>query len=264
MGFGAAITQRLAGVDTKRPRTQWPGWQQRDRNPFLRNILAGMRAFARQQLQDLAVRLRSTTPRERVLLAVLLIGAIVMAPVAAADWRAQQQDRYVNALMQQSSARLSYAAARRIEAAASDRVALEDMKTWGFSALNAEVAAVDIERRIFETATRAGLPSFSVATNAEPETAGPTQWMGAEVQADLRWNPAFDFLDSVAAWPEGFRVTQFSFTSETPSAAFELQDGVTPRGRLRIGLAFPVRLQEVTGPASDASGQALSGPGTGS
>lgn len=181
-----------------------------------------------------------------MLLAVLVMGALVYAPIAASDWRTTQEDRYVDAVTEQASARLAGAAARRVQAAASDRAALEDMKTWGFSALNAQVAAVEIERQIVQTATRTNLPAFTVVTDAEPETIGPTQWMGTEVQADLRWTPTFDFLDAVAAWPEGFRVTRFAYEAGEPGSAGSVG------GKVRLGLAFPVQLDEPF--QSDASG----------
>lgn len=186
------------------------------------------------------------------MLAVLVMGALVYAPIAASDWRTAQEDRYVDALTEQASARLAAAAARRVEAAASDRAALQDMKTWGFQALNAQVAAVEIERQIVQTATRVNLPAFTVVTDGEPEAIGPTQWMGTEVQADLRWSPTFNFLDAVAAWPEGFRVTRFSYDAGTPGP-----DGPIG-GKVRLGLAFPVRLDEPF--QADATGAAISGP----
>ena len=172
----------------------------------------------------------------------------------------------MDAVMGLASAKLAYAAAQRIEAATSDRAALEDMKTWGFSALNAEVAAVDIERRLVETATRAELPAFTIVTESEPVVTGPTAWMGAEIQAGLRWTPTFDFLDAVAAWPEGFQVTHFSYTTGTPPPPGALYDRLMGDSKVRIGLAFPVRLDEPieTSPARAApASPEVSGPGLG-
>lgn len=198
------------------------------------------------------VRLQRTTPRERVLLAVLVMGALVYAPIAASDWRTAQEDRYVDAVTEQASARLAVAAARRVEAAASDRAALEDMKTWGFEASNAQVAAVEIERRLVQAATRVNLPAFAVVADGEPEAIGPTRWMGVEVQADLRWNPTFDFLDAIAAWPEGFRVTRFAYDVGTLTPTQLMLGGAPVGGRVRLGLAFPVRLEDLTAPDAPA------------
>lgn len=211
----------------------------------MREILARFRATARARLLDLSARLKRTTPRERVLLAVLVMAALVYMPIAASDWRASQEDAYVDAVGDQGAARLALAASRRVEAAASDRAALEDMKTWGFSALNAQVAAVTIEQALVRAATTAQLPGFSVTIAPEPEVIGPTTWMQAEVQADLRWNPTFDFLDSVAAWPEGFRVTRFSYDLGGTGGVM----GAAGAGKVRLGLAFPVRLDEAAPPA---------------
>lgn len=212
-----------------------------------------MRASARQRLRDLSVRLQRTTPRERVLLAVLVMGALVYAPVAASDWRAAQEDLYVEALTEKASARLAVAAARRVEAAASDRAALEDMKTWGFEASNPQVAAVEIERRLVQAATATSLPAFTIVAGQEPEAIGATLWMEAEIQADLRWNPAFDFLDAVAAWPEGFRVTHFAYDTGLLTPTQAMLGGAPVGGRVRLGLAFPVRLQD-PGAAATAIG----------
>ncbi len=230
---------------------------------LLRDILAGLRASARQRLRDLSVRLQRTTPRERLLLAVLVMGALVYAPIAASDWRTTQEDRYVEAVTEQASARLAVAAARRVEAAASDRAALEDMKTWGFEATNAEVAAVEIERQLVQAATRVELPAFTIVADLEPEAIGATQWMGAEVQADLRWNPTFDFLDAVGSWPEGFRVTRFAYDVGILTPTQIMQGGAPVGGKVRLGLAFPVRLEETLDPGAPptAAGSAAPLPG---
>lgn len=218
----------------------------------MREILARFRATARARWLDLSARLRRTTPRERVLLAVLVMAALVYMPIAASDWRTSQEDAYVDAVSDQAAARLALAVSRRVEAAASDRAAIEDMKTWGFSALNAQVAAVAIEQALVRAATTAELPAFSVTVAAEPQAIGPTNWMEAEVQADLRWNPTFDFLDAVAAWPEGFRVTSFSYDiGGSP--------GAPDAGKVRMGLAFPVRLEEASPPPGATTSSGIGG-----
>lgn len=224
----------------------------------MREILARFRAAARQRLLDLSARLKRTTPRERLLLAVLAMAALVYMPIAASDWRTSQEDRYVNAVTDQGAARLAVAASRRVEAAASDRAALEDMKTWGFGALNAQVAAVAIEQQLVRAAADAELPGFTVAIAPEPQAIGPTTWMEAEVQADLRWSPTFDFLDAVAAWPEGFRVTRFSYDLGAAGAQMGgAPTGGPAAGKVRIGLAFPVRLEETPPPAGAAVASAV-------
>ncbi|WP_287898988.1 hypothetical protein [Brevundimonas sp.] len=208
----------------------------------MQDITAGLRASAGVRTRDLVARLKRTTPRERVLLAVLVLGALVYAPIAASDWRAAQETRYVDAMSERSSARLAAAAARRIEAATADQAALEDMETWGFEASNVAVAQVRIEQQLVEAATRAGLTNLRVTTDSEVETIGPTQWLGAEVQANLLWTPTFAFLDALAAWPEGFRVTGFQYEMQ-PLTPLQQEAGMTaPTGSVRIGVAFPVIL----------------------
>lgn len=213
----------------------------------MQDIIAGFRASARTQTRALIERLQRTTPRERVLLAVLVLGALVYAPIGAADWRIRQEDRYVDALSARASARLAATTARRVEAAASDETAIKDMQTWGFEATNLAVAQVRIEQQLASAAAGAGLTNASITTESEVEAIGPTQWLGAEVQADLRWSPTFAFMDRVATWPEGFRVVGFNYEI-TPLTQFQIQQQpqagapLPVAGKVRIQLAFPVIL----------------------
>lgn len=192
-------------------------------------------------------RLRRTTPRERLLLGLLAVGAGLYAPVAAMEWRSAQAERYVAALGDRATAQAAARASRRLAQAAADQTVVDDMNAWGFEASNAAVAQILIERRLVEAASRTGLPNPRITTNTELEAVGPTQWLEAEVQSDLRWDPTFDFIDALAAWPEGFRVKAFRYEI-TPMPAGLLQPGIEPpppSGRIRILLAFPVRLPAV-------------------
>lgn len=210
----------------------------------MQGFFADMVASTRASIEALKDRLRRTTVRERILLGGLVLGAAVYAPVAASDWRTAQADRYIDALTEQSTARLTASAARRIADGAADRLALEDMNGWGFEASNAAVAQVLIEQRLLETATATGLPNPRITTNPKVEAIGPTQWLEAEVQSDLRWGPAFAFLDKLGEWPEGFRVTAFRYEL-TPGNPMVINTAPTaPSGKLRIGLAFPVRVAD--------------------
>lgn len=215
----------------------------------MQDIFAGGKAKADEQLRLLVDRLRRTTLRERVLLAALVLGGLIYAPIAAMDYRLQQEDRYVDALSLRSAALTQAASAKRIERAASDDAALEDMKTWGFEATNAAVAQVRIEQKLSKAATDAGLTGVSIVTDPEVEIVGPTQWMKAEVQADLRWASAFSFVDRISSWPEGFNVSGFSYEMmpATPLMPFQVQQqnggaGPVTVGKMRITLSFPVIL----------------------
>ncbi|MNI10454.1 hypothetical protein D3C73_635670 [compost metagenome] len=208
-----------------------------------------MVASTRASIETLKDRLRRTTLRERVLLGGLVLGAALYAPVAALDWRTTQADRYIDALTEQSAARLTANAARRVTAGAADHIALEDMNAWGFEAANSAVAQVRIEQRLLEAATATGLPNPRITTNAKVEAIGPTQWLEAEVQSDLRWGPAFAFLDKLGEWPEGFRVTAFRYEVTPPNPLLVGADAPPPSGKLRIGLAFPVRIAQKGAPS---------------
>jgi hypothetical protein len=214
----------------------------------LRNVIAGWEVAARGQFRALAVRLQRTTPRERVLLGALALGFLIILPVTASDWRVSQEDRYIDAMTDRASARLAASAAQRVQAAVEDETALDDMKTWGFTASNIDVARVMIEEALARAAREADLSAVSITTEEEVETIGPTQWLGAEVQADLRWTPVFAFLDKVSAWPEGFRVAAFNYEL-TPANPFQVrrraqdaEQAPPASGKTRIRLAFPVNL----------------------
>ena len=208
-----------------------------------------MVASTRGSIETLKERLRRTTMRERVLLGGLVLGAAIYAPVAALEWRTAQAERYIDALTQQSTARLTANAARRVAAGAADRLALEDMNGWGFEASNPAVAQVLIEQRLREAAIATGLPNPRITTNAKVEALGPTQWLEVEVQSDLRWGPAFAFLDKVGEWPEGFRVTAFRYEITPPNPMLISADAPMPSGKLRIGFAFPVRIANPGAPS---------------
>lgn len=197
------------------------------------------------QTRVLQARLARTTPRERLLLGGLVLGALVYGPIAAMDWRAQQEDRFTTAQADQSTARLALSASRRISAQAPDEAAIDDMRTWGFEAGNVAIAQVQIEQRLVEAATDAELANVRITTDAEIENIGPTQWMGGELQADLRWTPTFDFLESLARWPEGFRVTQFRYEITTPADYVPTDPSFIPAGRVQVGLSFPVKVANV-------------------
>lgn len=198
----------------------------------------------REQVRALTARLQQTTPRERALLGVLLLGFLVILPVAAGDRRTGQEDRYIAALEDRAEARRAAEAARRIRTTLDDKLALEDMETWGFKASNVDVARVMIEDALSRAAREAELTKVSITTDNEIETIGPTDWLGAEVQADLRWSTVFNFLDKVTAMPQGFRVAAFSYElTARPMGAQQAAEPYQPiSGRVRVKLAFPVVL----------------------
>lgn len=207
-------------------------------------LFAGIGPSALARMRVLQGRLQQTTRRERLLLAGLVLGALAYIPIATLDWRTVQQDRYVDAIAERSAARLARAASLRIAATAPDEAAIEDMKTWGFEASNVAVAQVRLEQQLFQAATAAGLTNIKITTDPEVEIIGPTQWLGAQIQADLRWSPTFTFLEGLTGWPEGFRVTQFQYDITTMPIFAQANPGLAPAGRMQIGIAVPVSVPD--------------------
>ncbi len=201
-----------------------------------------MVASTRASVETLKARLRRTTARERILLALLALSAAFYAPVAALEARSARAEAYVDALGEQSAARLTANAARRIAEGAADRMALDDMNAWGFEAANPAIAQVLIEQRLLQAAHAVELPDPRITTNAKVEDIGPTQWLEVEVQAGLRWGPTFAFLDKLGEWPEGFRVVGFRYELTPPRPQARDAEPPWTSGKLWLRLAFPVRL----------------------
>ena len=203
-------------------------------------MFAGIRASALRQTRALQVRLQRTTQRERILLAGLVLGALVYAPIAVLDWRQQQEDLYTNAVVERSAARLARSASERITANSPDTAEVEDMRSWGMASSNAAIAQVRVEQMLIEATTNAGLANVKITTDPDIEVIGPTQWLNAQVQADLKWAPTFAFLDALTGWSEGFRITQFQYEVTTTQAFMEANPTIAPAGRVQIGVAVPV------------------------
>lgn len=216
---------------------------------ILPGFLVPLQTSFRARTADVQARLARTTPRERILLIGLAAGALIYAPIAAMSWRAEQQDLYIEALSERSSARIAAAAARRLANAPMDDAALADMDDWGFDGSNLDVIKVRIEQRLTQAAVAAELDNPQIAFDEEAVVEGPTSWLRADVEADLLWAPAFNFIDAIAAWPEGFRVLGFEYDGyEQPvdPSVEPSPDSVTSTPtrtgppKIRLALAFPL------------------------
>ncbi len=209
------------------------------------------------QWRSLADRLRRTTPRERLLIGGLVAAGLIYGPLTVYEWRQGLQDAYMDALVARNTARLAQATALRLDARLADEAALDDMQGWTFKAGNLAIAQVQIEQRLVESATEAGLGNFKITTDPKVEDIAPTQWLGAEIQSDLRWSPTFAFLDDLAEWPEGFRVTRFKYDLNTLPLLIPRQNAGAPllSGRIQLGVSFPVTLTDTEsgGPAGPAT-----------
>ncbi len=226
------------------------------RDILLKRTLADLVVSVKASTARVKDRFQRTTQRERLLIGVLILGGSFYAPVQALDYLNRASEGYVDALSQQSTARLAAQAARRITASASDQLALEDMRSWGFSAPNAAVAQLAIEQRLVATVEKAGLSDSVISTQSQIVSHGATHWMNAEVQSDLRWDPFFAMLDTLGEWPEGFQVTGFRYEvlpTRRSSSARSVEP--TESGKLYLDLAFPVRLEQMPEDAGPVQGR---------
>lgn len=199
--------------------------------------------------RDLRARVERTTPRERLLLVGLGIGALLYGLVSASEFRNRQEDMLAEALADRAEAQLARSSATRTAASAPDQMALEDMQSWGVTAANISIAQVRIEGRLLAAATAAELANARITTDDDLVEVGPTQWLHAEVETDLNWTSTFAFLEEVGRLPSGFRIVEFGFDVEPQRGIVNPDEFRPPRGRIRMTLGFPVRIAS-TGDAS--------------
>lgn len=199
--------------------------------------------------RDLRARVERTTPRERLLLVGLGIGALLYGLVSASEFRNRQEDMLAEALADRAEAQLARSSATRTAASAPDQMALEDMQSWSVTAANISIAQVRIEGRLLAAATAAELANARITTDDDLVEVGPTQWLHAEVETDLNWTSTFEFLEEVGRLPSGFRVVEFGFDVEPQRGVANPDEFRPPRGRIRMTLGFPVQIAN----AGDAS-----------
>lgn len=201
-------------------------------------------ASLRTLFRDLKLRLQSTTPRERLLLAGLAIGGLLYGLVSAFEFRGQQETFLADALAERAEAQLARVRASGTAANAPDQMALEDMRSWGVAGANVAIAQVRIEERLLDASTSAQLANARITTDDNLVEVGPTQWLHAEVETDLNWTSAFAFLEEVGRLPSGFRVVEFGFTVEPQTGFTNPDEFRPPRGRIRMTLGFPVKIAQ--------------------
>lgn len=202
-------------------------------------FISQARSTLRARWAAVTGRFRQTTPRERLLLAALGVGLLVYAPVMALDARDQAESAYVEALTTREAAERDRQRALSARNTSAREMALQDMSRWGFEGVNAETLRVRLEQDVQAAASDAGMTSVSIVPTDATTQTGPIVWIPIQVQADLTWSPTLRFLDDVSTWPEGFRVTRFSF-ERPPPPAFEGAPPATA-GRVRLELEFPTR-----------------------
>lgn len=239
VGWEVAISQSVRVVDDRLP--NFARHESRDAPLTPYRVLFKSVGPSVSQLQ---VRLARTTPRERILLAGLMVGGLLFGAVSALDFQARQQELYADALAARASARFARSNATRISQGAPDQAAIEDMRQWGLETSNGSVAQVRVESLLLDAATRARLVTPRITTDEELEEIGPTQWMTAEVETDLNWTSTFAFLDELSQLQTGFRVRTFSFDVEPSRQVLADNEFRPPRGRIRLGLAFPVSVPQ--------------------
>lgn len=171
-----------------------------------------------------------------------MFAALAYAPIAALEWKSGQEDRYVEGISALETARADRATSVRLARDVRNDVVVQDMKSWALKGSNLAIVQVALEQQVVTSAEAAGLTNVRITTDSELELLDPVTWLGAEIQADLRWASIFAFFDEAAQWPEGFRVTRFAYELlQTPLInPLGVAGGAAPAGRVTIKISVPV------------------------
>lgn len=177
------------------------------------------------------------------MLTALGAGALVFTTLSAADRAAEARLAYAEAVTAHARARAGTGPAD----AAMDQLEAQrnQIARWSFSAPNVDVAAAEIEERLLRAAADAGLPDARFrlrTTGLDAGQGADLVWLPVEIEAALRWDPTFSFLELVSSWPEAHDLTVFSVDiAALPQG--RTRDPAAPFGRVRLEMAFPVRLE---------------------
>lgn len=183
------------------------------------------------------------------MLTALGAGALVFTTLSAADRAAEARLAYAEAVTAHARARAGTGPAD----AARDQLEAQrnQIARWSFSAPNVDVAAAEIEERLLRAAADAGLQDARFrlqTTGLEAEQGEDLVWVPVEIDAALRWEPTFAFLELVSSWSEAHDLTVFSAELAALPAG-RTRDPAAPFGRVRLEMAFPVQIDAGDGGA---------------
>jgi hypothetical protein len=167
------------------------------------------------------------SPRERRLLAVLALAAIVAAPIKALDLYQQAQSRNLAARDQLSQALLAARSLRSGGVGGQLARQREEIKAWSWTAPSAAVGRVIAQDRIAAIATAAGMADAEIKAAEKIERAGGVELVKVDIDAPFTWANLSALLSGLSATGKGFVVDSLT-----------IQDA--PKPRLKMGLKLPM------------------------
>ena len=142
-------------------------------------------------------------PSERRLIGLLVLAALAAAPVGAFD-QAQKASRR-NAAAQAMLDRTRQAL-RRTQGGVAGQIAQAqaEVRTWSWTADNADVGKVLIQNQVIGIAEKAGLTDIEVKVADKVAEAGGVKLVSLEMTAPFSWSGLSGFLEGLEATGKGF------------------------------------------------------------
>jgi hypothetical protein len=185
-----------------------------------------MKSLAASDLTSaLSAQLARISPRERRLLAVLALAAVVAAPVKAFDLYQNAQARNLAArdeLSQQLLAARSLRAGGAGGQAARQR---QEIRAWSWEAPSPAIGRVIAQDRIAAIAAGAGIADVEVKAADKIERAGGVDLIKVDVDAPFTWTGLSKLLSGLSETKKGFLVEGLT-----------IQDAAKPRLKMTLKL----------------------------
>ncbi|HET9159600.1 MAG TPA: GspMb/PilO family protein [Caulobacteraceae bacterium] len=173
----------------------------------------------------LSAQLARISPRERMLLGVLALVAVVVAPVMAFDFYQKAETRNVAAredLSRQMLVLKSVGAAGAGGQAARQR---EEVRAWSWEAPSAPIARVLAQDRIAAIVASAGITDAEIRGLDKIETAGGVELVKVDIDVPFTWGNLSKLLSGLSETKKGFLVE-----------AMTIQDAAKPRLKMTLKL----------------------------
>jgi hypothetical protein len=175
----------------------------------------------------LSAQLARVSPRERRLLAILALAAVVAAPVKAFDIYQSAQSRNIAAHADLDQALQAARSARSGGVGGQTARQRQEIQAWSWQAPSAPIGRVLAQDRIAAIATHAGLADAEIKGADKIEHVGGIDLVKVDVDAAFSWAGFSGLLAGLAETGKGFLVDSLT-----------IDDAAKPR--LKMSLKLPM------------------------
>jgi type II secretory pathway component PulM len=165
------------------------------------------------------------TPRERKLLAGLLLIGLIVAPIQAFSWMQDAEARYIEAHAGLEAARLGSRSGMQAQLARQR----QEVRDWSWQASSPSVGRVVVQDEVRKLAQDAGMTGVEIRSADKIETAGEVSLVRVEVAAPFDWTTFTAFLFELNSYGKGFLID-----------SLVLQDDEQPKVRIVLKLPLVV------------------------